>query len=188
MCNIIRHTYCLILEGHIYSHTRTRLESCIKTHQEWVFPIYWLVLRVQLYHLDLTLCRGVSGYSYPSVRRLLWAIPYGVALAGQSRWLKWIQYNCMRMFSASPGRSVVLTPLRDLFKLGTTFSHSALRSIPSFLLPRMTFWNWSMLYWWVWVHSIGIFDFCERFDRSPSHTAIRLGTSKSQIQEQLHCV
>ena len=52
------YTYTLILEGRTYPYTRIRLELSLRTSQEWVFLIYWLVKTVQLYHLDSTLGGG----------------------------------------------------------------------------------------------------------------------------------
>ena len=92
------YTYHLILKGHMYSYTRIRLEFCLKTSQEWVFPIYWLVLTVQLYHLDSFLCRGVGSYFYPSATWRSWTKSYCVTPAGGTRWVKCMWCECMRMF------------------------------------------------------------------------------------------
>jgi len=92
------YTYTLILEGHTYPYKRIRLEPSFRTSQEWGFLIYWLVKTVQLYHLDSTLCSGVSGYSFSSVTWLSWTIPYCVPLVGQTQWAKCMKYECMHMF------------------------------------------------------------------------------------------
>jgi len=103
----VRHNYVTQFDT-TYTYTWS-LEAFLLSHNNRIVTLFEDQSgRAQLYHLDSTLFRGVSGYLHPSVTRLSWTLRYWEPLGGWGPYTR-PMLGCVRTLNL--GRAVVMSPL-----------------------------------------------------------------------------